>query len=284
MSETIQKAIHWLGTADSMAEYMMLLSSVGTTLEQRMCNGRDEDEYRNPVDLTVHGSVGLITTSGSILSERSWLAEIYGLATYVDIQERFQEAAEDSNIKGVMHVVNTNGGAAEGCYGTSNFIRDFNNSIKPVVSFVGQKALSAGYWLASAGQQIIADPEAFLGSIGAISVHYEYTKMLEAQGINAKIYRSAPYKALGHPAEKRSELADKEMQRMNMLWHNRFVDGISALRGISTKDLNDQIANGRVYEAKEAVGFKMVDHVFNFNQTLARLSTAFDKQAKRTGT
>ena len=267
MSSIVQ---NWLGDDASLNQYLLHLARGRDEAAIKACS----DDYsgpENPVTVDQMGNIAVIKISGGMISEPSRWSRYDGIVSYPDIQERMEEVGEDQNTEAVMLRWNSGGGDAQGVAAFAKYIRTYNNEVKPVVSYVSGNALSAAYWLASGASKILADEESFLGSIGCTSVHIEITEMLKQMGVNAKVYRSAPYKALGHPMEKRTPEADAEMTRRNKLYHDRFVNGISELRGIDVKTLNERIANGKVYETKEAVTFGMLDGVLSFELALARI-------------
>lgn len=86
--------------------------------------------------------------------------------------------------------VNSMGGSACQSNLIYNRIRSMakENEI-PVITFAEDAALSGGYWLALAGDEIFVDQNTFIGSIGALSVNVglvEAAKKLGKVGIYRK--------------------------------------------------------------------------------------------------
>ena len=59
---------------------------------------------------------------------------------------------------------------------------------KPVIVSVGGMAASGGYYLASAGDKIYADPSAIVGSIGVVGGKFVLKDLFEKLGINDQTF------------------------------------------------------------------------------------------------
>lgn len=239
----------------------------------------DEDEEDdNPVGLTMHGALAILDVSGGMTTNTNRFTRWFGMVTYEDIKERLNMLAEDSDVGAVMMNYNTNGGSAEGTGQLADYIRLYSNSVKPVFSYTGSKAHSAGYWLFCGGARQLMDEDAKVGSVGCITVHFEMTEMYKQIGIKPTVFRSAPLKALGSPYEKLSEKASAQLQKDTDFWHNRFVNGISKLMGLEVPVVSKTIATGATFEATEAKELGMIDGVKSFEAALEVFSKAAEKK------
>lgn len=271
----------WAGDESSLDMYLSLLKRVQTgelTPPEVKAMQGDDEEDNNPVGLDVVGNVGVMTISGGTVTSSNWLTRLFGIVSYGDIKERFYQAGEDPNIKGVLMRVETSGGMAEGVGGLSTFISNFNNKVKPVVAHTETKAFSAGYWYGTAGQRTVMGEDARVGSVGAILVHTEYTEAMKQNGIKATVFRSAPYKALGTPYEKLDEKATAELTREVNFWHSKFVKGIAGNLGLDEEKVKNTIANGKTYSAEEAPALGMVHSVLSFEETVGKLNAALENK------
>lgn len=272
----------WLGSESGAHSYLTTIADAmkkyGSIDGQPSLYGaRDEDLPDNPIGYDVNDGVAVISVSGGMANRSTWFTRWVGIPTYQDIRERFGEAAADEKVNGVLFHLDTSGGMAEGCRATASFVRQFNNKVKPVIGFTDSKALSAGYWLIAASQQIVADQDAELGSIGAIVVFMEYTEMMKNMGITPKVFRSAPHKAPVTPYEKLSDIGSKTLQDSIDRLHTMFTEGIADLRDMKVSVVKETIANGKVYPTKEALKLNMVDKSLSFEQAVAKISAALKK-------
>jgi len=147
----------------------------------------------------------------SALRAESWIMDNPEKA--VQGQPKF--SSEDELLDELTDIVlniSTSGGDAEGIGAVAENIR-IADGMKPVYAFSNTKALSAGYWIASAAREISGSMMSEWGSIGALIVHTEYSKNLKENGLNVTVFRGGKFKALGHPAEKLTDKAEKLFQK-----------------------------------------------------------------------
>ena len=263
----------WYGTERSYRETEKMLSADLTQLR----SGGDDDEP-NPVKTEIVQGLGIMHIRGPMISSGNWMTRWFGIVSYDDIKEAAAKLAGNHDVKAILAVYDSPGGAAKGCKACADYLRDINDNDKPVVSFTDDAACSAAYWLYCAGQTRIAGENAQLGSVGAIIVHTEYSEMDKQMGIGRTVLRSAPYKALVTPFEKLTEESEKELTDELAYLHDSFVSGISHLTGISAKKVADTIANGKVYRTPEALNLKLADARLSFGEVVSKLAKRFNRK------
>ena len=69
----------------------------------------------------------------------------------------------------------------------------------PLVSFCEDVAASGGYWLACAGDEIFADANSIVGSIGVISAGFGFPDLIERFGIERRVYATGQRKGMLDP-------------------------------------------------------------------------------------
>ncbi|KKK65329.1 hypothetical protein LCGC14_2975230, partial [marine sediment metagenome] len=87
------------------------------------------------------------------------------------------EANNDESVSSLLLDIESNGGTGDGLPALAADIRDSN---KPVVAYVDSVAASAAYWAASQADTIVMNGDNFaeVGSIGALMIHQDSTKMI----------------------------------------------------------------------------------------------------------
>lgn len=274
-----EKNVLWLGDEASLALYTNALNTCLSKFgvidgSPQLFGMGEDDEPPNPVGFEVIGNVGVISVVGSTISRKSFFSRYFGVPSYDDIKERFIEANEEPSVEKVLYVVDSSGGHAEGVKGLSQFIRQFNNKLKPVVGHSSSKALSAGYWTVTAGQKVTGSDESRFGSIGALMVHFDYSESLKQQGVKVSVFRSAPYKALVTPYEPLNDKSRAEIEGELKYLHDLFVNGVAENRGMNSAKVSETIANGKVYRAEQARSFQMIDSILSFEETVGKLNAA----------
>jgi ClpP class serine protease len=150
----------------------------------------------------------------------------------------------------------------------------------PVISYNTAQQASAAVLYGSGAGQMIAQEESEIGSIGAVAVHREITKQLEMNGIKATVFRSAPYKALGLPYEKLSDMAAKEIQDDIDRSHDRFVTVLAENTG-TAKATVSKWASGKSFEAAEAVKMGLLDSIQPIENVIANLNKRLENAPRK---
>lgn len=134
-----------------------------------------------------------------------------GCTSYETLGAQIAAASDALDIAGILLVVDSPGGMVAGAFDLTDAIAAARAK-KPVVAFVQDCALSAGYLIASAADEIVATQTGYVGSIGVVVTHVDLSKMLEAAGIvvthmhaGARKVDGSPYAALSPEARAQYE-------------------------------------------------------------------------------
>lgn len=149
-----------------------------------------------------------------------------------------EHAAENSTVSGIALLVDSPGGYVSGVDEAHGAIMAARET-KPVISAVQDMAYSAGYWLASAADQISAPRMGGVGHIGTIATHFDISEMLKMQGITATVMQAGALKADGHPYLPLSDTARKDIEARLQAIRAVFADSVAAGRrgAISAADI-----------------------------------------------
>lgn len=160
-------------------------------------------------------------------------------------------------------VIDSPGGDPAACYEIHHMLRSFcmKHNIT-LVAYLSSIACSGGYYIALAADEIIANPEAIVGSVGAIGYVYSYVELLRKLGIDIRIVKSGEFKDVGAPYKEISEQDIKILHRIIKRVHKHFIEILLERRGekIRKSNLTDVI-NAMIYLGDEALEIGLVDHV-----------------------
>lgn len=148
--------------------------------------------------LTMVGPVAVIAIEGTLVHKGAWLDSYSGETSYEGIQTQVSRAMRDDRVRGVVFEVDLFGGEAAGAFDTSEMIAELSMA-KPTVAILTDYALSGGYLLASAARQIVMPETGYAGSIGVISMHIDYSRAIENDGMHVTVVSSGAHKADGSP-------------------------------------------------------------------------------------
>ena len=198
--------------------------------------------------------VAVIIAEGEILSVPG-----AGGMTPEAVNALIDDVEDDSHVRALVVRVNSPGGDAL----AAEMIRARLESFKkhrqiPVVVSMGDSAASGGYWIATAGNQIIADPQSVTGSIGVFAMGFRAETLRERLGVGRGGYRTTPFADLGNPAAAPSELELKLIDNGVNRTYADFKRFVAESRSLSSEDV-ERLAQGRVWMGSQAVRYGLAD-------------------------
>jgi protease-4 len=185
----------------------------------------------------------------------------------VTINEALASARDNDAVKAVVLRINSPGGSAL----TSELIwREIERTkaVKPLVVSMGDVTASAGYYIASGADRILAEPTTITGSIGVFAVVPNIHELASNIGINAEqvgTHRNATEYSLFEPlGETFKEVATEGIEDTYELFLQRVAEG----RDISTERA-DSLAQGRVWSGADAQRIGLVDELGGLDEAIA---------------
>ena len=128
--------------------------------------------------------------------------------------------------------------------------------------FVEDVAASGGYWLACSADEIYADVNSIIGSIGVISGGFGFTELIKKIGVERRIFTAGENKSFLDPflkVNKKDEIKLKDLQKKI---HQNFINWVSSRRGkkIKEKDFK-QIFSGTFWLSEDAKTLGLIDGI-----------------------
>ena len=270
----------FLGTLLVIAFMMFLMIVIGLGSIASMSNGKNVVVKPNSVlHMKLDYSINDRTPSDAVNFNLSSLmgggikaSDNSGLN---DIITNLNNAAEDSNIKGIYLDLSSVGGSSA----TLKEIRDklikFKESGKFIISY--SEGYSQGaYYLASVADEVMLNPDGMLDFHGMAAQLMFYKNVLEKLGVEMQIVRGPNnrYKSAVEPyfLDKMSEANREQMEALlGSVWSD-IVNDISKSRNISPERLN-QIADSleTMFSADKALENKLVDRLAYKDEVINRL-------------
>ena len=169
-----------------------------------------------------------------------------------------QRAFAVKGLKAVALSVNSPGGSAVQSALIYRRIRDLANEKNiPVLVFVEDVAASGGYWLACAGDEIFADANSIIGSIGVVTGGFGFVEALGKLGIERRVYTAGERKAMLDPfrPENADDVAHLKTVQKDM--HDSFIDLVKRRRGKKLK--GESLFTGEFWTGRKALELGLVD-------------------------
>ncbi len=222
--------------------------------------------------------VAVIALEGVVYSKAPDWAEDWGYVSPQRFATRVLDAANDPSIYEIILDINSPGGTVLGIYEAAAAVR-MASSMKPVTAVANELMASAAYWIASGATRVVATPLATIGSIGVITAHADYSKMLEAEGIDLKIYRTGTNKALGQMVDPNDETMQEDVGGELNTILAMFASEVAASRGMSVEAI--VALEGRTFIGAQAIEIGLADGMGTLQGEISRaLQSASGNQAQ----
>lgn len=222
--------------------------------------GRKLAGYDDSDVLDMVGNVATIGIEGSLVYKGAWLGSFSGDTSYQGLQTQIARAANSPNVKGVVFEVDSFGGEAAGCFETADMLAQLSAQ-KPTLAILTDFACSAGYLLASAARQIVMPPGGAAGSIGVVSMHADFSKALEQDGIKVTLISSGDHKVDGNPFEPLAPEVLAKTQARNDAARDRFAGAVGAYRGARLSKAGALATEAQSYDSADALKLGLVDGI-----------------------
>lgn len=197
--------------------------------------------------------VGVIEIVGAIVDSQ----------TTIDQIKAFRE---DESIKAIVVRIDSPGGAVGPSQEIYREIRK-TTAEKKVIASMGSVAASGGYYVAAAGDGIVANPGTITGSIGVIMGYTNFEALMQKIGLTPVVIKSGEYKDLGSPARPMTAKEKALLEGVTATIHQQFVGAIADGRHMA-HDQVAAIADGRIFTGEDAQKLGLVDRLGNFQDAV----------------
>jgi protease IV len=222
----------------------------------------DEKGNMNP-----QGPVQVIQLKGPLMQE-----DYCGAPGMNTMQQALRAANADESIKSIVLYNDSPGGTVAG---THNLAREVKNSKKPVVSFVNKMMASADYWIGSSASEIIADDETngfntLIGSIGTKATLIDRSATKDNKGVKVHTVYATKSSRKGKYME---DILSGDYSRLQQELDQVNEVFLSSVKNNRQGKLNldmENVLEGDVYNAKDALKFGLIDKMGSFDYAVKR--------------
>lgn len=172
-------------------------------------------------------------------------------------------------LKAVALAINSPGGSpAQSALIGARIRRLADEKSVPVLAFCEDVAASGGYWLACAADEIFADANSLLGSIGVVSAGFGLHEAIGRLGVERRVYTAGTRKTMLDPF--RPEDADDvaRLKRIQGVIHQNFIAHVRERRGARLAADDATLFNGDVWLGAEAQALGLIDGVGHLVPTM----------------
>mgnify|MGYP001770203891 FL=1 len=179
-----------------------------------------------------------------------------------------EKAADDRSVKGIILRVNSpGGGVVESAEIHKELLEAKEKSKKPIYVSMGSMAASGGYYISTAADKIFAAPDTMTGSLGVIMQGINYSELAEKFGVKTETIKSGPYKDIMSSTREMTKEERDILQKLVNNAYEGFVDVIAKGRKMDETEVR-KIADGRIYDGRQAKELHLVDRLGYFDDTV----------------
>lgn len=175
------------------------------------------------------------------------------------ILAQIENAIANNNIKGVLLRVDSPGGALAPSIEVSMAIKRLN-AIKPVITYAGGSLTSGSYYASIWTRKIIANPGAFIGSIGVMIQTPNIEELAKKLGISEQTIVAGDYKQMGTFTREWNKKERDALEGLIGDAYELFISDVATARGLKKEDAKE-FANARVFIAQKAKEVGLIDKV-----------------------
>jgi protease-4 len=202
--------------------------------------------------------IGIVDITGVIQSSQNIIKQI-------------KSFRNDKHIRGIILRIDSPGGAVGPSQEIYDEVLKTRKSGKTIYASMGTLAASGGYYIASAADQIFANPGTLTGSIGVIMAFSNAQGLLEKIGLKPEIIKAGKYKDIGSPTRSMNQIEKSLLQDVVTDVHQQFIEAIANGRGMSIAEIT-KIADGRIFTGRQAYSLKLVDQLGGLQATIGQLT------------
>jgi protease IV len=207
--------------------------------------------------------IGVVVLRGVILDSKNT----------VDLLKKYRK---DDRVKAIIVRVDSPGGSVAA---SQEIYREIVRTLplKKVVISMGNVAASGGYYVAVAGNRIMANPGTLTGSIGVVMQFSNVQELMQKIGVSLEVVKSGAFKDIGSPARKMKAEERLLLEGVIRNVHQQFVDTVAQARRLPKPEV-EKLADGRIFTGEQAKTLGLVDELGSMEEAvemtkkLARIS------------
>jgi protease-4 len=223
------------------------------------------DEYAGvsweSVGLGRRSRVAVINAVGTIVSGRSHFDPINGaLLGSESIVEHIRDARDSRGIRAIVLRVDSPGGSSVASDVIWRELMITKSERLPIVVSMSDLAASGGYYIAAAGDAIVAQPGTLTGSIGVYTGKFVTGGSLAKLGANVEGVSDGRHAEMYSPAR---PFTDEERARVldaMQFTYDEFIERVADARHMTPEKIHE-VAQGRVWTGSQARQVGLVDQL-----------------------
>lgn len=224
---------------------------------------RTERGYR------VTEGVAVISAMGGLVHRTRLEADSSLLIGYNDLAADMEDALAQPEVHAIALVLDSPGGEVSGAFELAERIYAARGS-KPIVAVADGMAASAAYLAASAADEVVLSATSYVGSIGVVMRHVDFSRALANEGISVSHIFAGDHKVDGNPYQPLPDAVRASLQADIEGLYQMFIQAVAQHRGMTEQAVRDTRAS--VYRGVAAVAARLADRIGTADAVIAELA------------
>ncbi len=207
--------------------------------------------------------IAVLNAVGAIALGRSGYDPVNGPVLGSDsLVEYIREIRADSSLRAIVLRIDSPGGASTASDVIWRELTITKNDAhkRPIVVSMSDLAASGGYYIAMAGDVLVAQPGTLTGSIGIYSGKFVTGGTFGKLGANIESTSSGRHAEIYSPDRRFTDEERAKVQASMQAFYDQFVEKVADARHTSPEKI-DQIAQGRVWTGQQARQVGLIDEL-----------------------
>jgi serine protease SohB len=189
--------------------------------------------------------------------------------TLAGIARTLDRAFAVSRAQAVALVINSPGGSAVQSHLIFRRIRQLAEQHKrPVLAFIEDAGASGGYMIACAADEIVADQNSIVGSIGVVGGSFGFDRLLDKLGVERRLYTSGDHKAMLDPFLPENPDDVDRLRKLQREIHDAFIALVKARRGGKLNEAESDLFSGAYWTGRRALELGLIDAIGDLRSVL----------------
>lgn len=213
--------------------------------------------------------VAVISAMGGLVHRTKLAADSSLLIGYNDLAADLEDALAKADVHAIALVFDSPGGEVSGAFELAERIYAARGH-KPLVAVADGMAASAAYLAASAADEVVVSATSYVGSIGVVMRHVDFSRALANDGITVSHIFAGEHKIDGNPYQPLPDAVRNALQADIEGLYQMFVQAVAKHRGLDEQAVRDTRAG--VYRGVAAVAARLADRIGTVDAVVAELA------------
>lgn len=192
--------------------------------------------------IPIHGEISYINDSDNTVPS--------------EFEVLLNKAEEDNNIKAVILDIDSSGGSLLASQEIESFV---SNSSKPIIAWISGSGSTYSYLIASSADEIVANPNAVIGSNGFSYLSADLTDYYYKLGVNANTSEGNTFNTIFPNFNSLSKSQRNSINNMLYIDCKYFISEVKDNRDINISLVNFE--NGNIYSSNLALNSGLIDYI-----------------------